>query len=117
MSIFKKLFKKKQPEDYFEITITNDNVQVDHPEREREQITWADIAEISVITTDEGPFVPDVWLILMGKDCSCSIPQGAPKFDEIYDIVSKYDGFDFEEFIKAMGSSDNAKFNVWKRVD
>nr|WP_320117446.1 hypothetical protein [uncultured Marinifilum sp.] len=119
MNIFKKLFKskirKKQPEDYFDITITNDYLRVEHPEREREQIDWTDIIEIAIQTTDEGPFLPDVWLMLIGNDNGCSIPQGAPRFDDIYEIVSKYENFNFDEFIKAMGSADNARFVIWSK--
>ncbi|GAA3582118.1 hypothetical protein [Snuella lapsa] len=119
MGLLDRLFKKKevrkQPEDYYDISITDDYVMVEHPKRDIEKINWDEIQEISIVTTDEGPFLPDVWLMLMGNDKGCSMPQGAPKYDEVYDIVSKYDGFDFEEVIKAATSTDNAKFELWKK--
>jgi hypothetical protein len=119
MGLFGKLFKRqprKQPEDYYDITITDEYVKVEHPKRKTEQIKWKDIEEIDIITTDEGPFLPDVWLILTGKGSGCSMPQGAPNFNEIYEKISKYEDFRFEEFIKAMSSTDNARFNLWKKI-
>lgn len=55
---------------------------------------------IKILNTDQGPWLPDVWLVLIGKDDGCMIPYGAKGFDEIYDIVSKYNGFNFENFDK-----------------
>lgn len=119
MGIFDKLFKRKeprkQPEEYYVITITDESVKVKHPKRKTEQINWKDIEEIAVVTTDEGPFLPDVWLVLMGKDSGCTLPQGAPKYDEVFDIISKYEGFKFDEYIKSASSTGNARFDVWKR--
>lgn len=118
MGIFDRLFKrqsKKQPEDYYEITISKEYVKVEHPNRKTEQIKWNDIEEIAIITTDEGPFLPDVWLILTGKTKGCSLPLGAPKFDDVYNAISKFEGFNFEEFIKSMGSAENKRFELWKK--
>ncbi len=105
--------KPQQPEDLFIVTITNETVTVEHPERKKEQVRWADIESVKIITTDQGPMQPDVWLALLGKETGCLIPQGATGYDEIYDIVSGYEGFNFENVIKAMGCSDNKEFLVW----
>ena len=113
--LFKKKEERKQPEDCYEISITDEHVKVEHPKGDIEQIKWNEIEKISIVTTDEGPFLPDVWLILMGNEKGCSMPQGAPKYDEVYDIISKYEGFDFEQVIKAVTSTDNAKFELWKK--
>lgn len=113
--LFKKKEERKEPEDYYDISITDDYVKVEHPKRDTEQINWNEIEEISILTTDDGPFLPDVWLMLIGNGKGCSMPQGAPKYDEVYDIVSKYEGFDFEEVIMAATSTDNAKFELWKK--
>ncbi|TND06978.1 MAG: hypothetical protein FD123_3442 [Bacteroidetes bacterium] len=105
----------KQPEEYYNVTITDEYLKVEHPDRKPEQINWRDIEEILIVTTDEGPFLPDVWLVLTGNGTGCSLPQGAPNYDLVYDIVSKYEGFDFEAVIKSALSTDNARFDVWKR--
>jgi hypothetical protein len=107
--------KPKNPEDDFKVTITDIFVRVEHPERKTEQVLWENIEQIKLINTDEGPWMPDVWLALLGKEDGCLIPQGAKGFEEVYDIVSKYDGFNFENAIKSMSCADNAEFQLWTK--
>lgn len=118
MGFFSRLFGKKtsqNPEDDFEITITDVFVRVKHPKRKTEEILWKDINEIKFINTDTGPFTPDVWLALIGDTGGCLIPQGTEGFEKVYDIVSKYEGFDYENVIKSMSSTDSEQFLLWTR--
>ena len=118
MGFFSKLFgqkKSQNPEDDFVITITDEIVRVEHPYRKTEEILWKDINEIRFINTDTGPFTPDVWLALIGDKSGCLLPQGSKGCEKVYDIVSKYEGFDFENVIKSMSSTDNEQFLLWTR--
>ena len=118
MGIFNKLFKKKKsknPEEDFIITITDKLIRVEHPDRKTEQVFWNNIQEIKLINTDSGPWLLDIWLALFGKEDGCLIPQGAKGFDEVYDIVSKYEGFNFEEASKSFTTTENAEFHLWTR--
>lgn len=118
MGFFSNLFGKKSsqnPEDDFIVTITDDFVRVEHPSRKTEEVYWKDIKEIRFINTDTGPFTPDVWLALIGNNGGCLIPQGAKGCDKVYDIVSKYDGFDYENVIKSMSSAGNEQFLLWTK--
>jgi hypothetical protein len=121
MSFFKYLFgpkkatKVQQPEDLFKTEITDVFVKVTHPGRPDEIINWDEIEAIKIANTDQGPFLPDVWLLLIGKQRGCSIPQGSKGWDEVYDIVSKYPGFNFENVIKSAGCADNAMFDLWEK--
>lgn len=114
MGLFEKT-KAKNPEDDFNVIITDEFIRVEHPRRKTEQILWKDINEIRFINTDEGPFVLDVWLALIGENSGCLVPQGAKGFDTVYDIVSKYENFNFENVIKSMSCSSNEQFELWKR--
>lgn len=118
MGFFSKLLGKKisrNPEDDFTVTITDSFVRVEHPNRKTEEIFWEDINEIKFINTDGGPFTIDIWLALIGNNSGCLIPQGTQGCKKVYDIVSKYDGFDFENVIKSMSSANNEQFLLWKR--
>lgn len=119
MSFFGNLFNndRKQPEDYYESTVTPDFVKVEHPKFGTSQILWKDVRAIKLINTDEGPVLPDIWLALIGENSSCLIPHGSPGFDKVYDIVSRYENFDFENVTKSMSSTDNAEFLLWKRAE
>jgi hypothetical protein len=107
--------KRTNPEDSFNVTITDESVTVEHPQRAKEQIKWTEIESIKIITTDEGPFLPDVWIALLGRESGCMIPQGAKGYDEIYNMISKYEHFNFENVIAAMSSTDNQEFLVWSK--
>lgn len=115
MKLLQRLFNKKapQPEDQYIVTITDDIVSVYHPKSSNELVRWKDIHTVLLINTDEGPWLPDVWLTPIDDNGKCMIPQGAKGFDQVYDIVSKFDGFDFESAIKSMSCTDNARFLLW----
>ena len=104
-----------EPEDYYIVTLNDSFIRVEHPKQKIEEIAWSDIEEIKLINTDQGPFLPDVWLALLGRETGCLIPQGAEGYDTVYDRVSKYDGFDFENVVKSMGCVDNVEFLLWKK--
>jgi hypothetical protein len=103
------------PEDNFTVIITDTLVKIEHPQRKTEQVLWENIQTIQLINTDSGPALSDVWLALFGKEDGCLIPQGAKGFDEVYAIVSKYEGFNFENVIKSMSCTDNATFDLWEK--
>lgn len=118
MGILEKIFgkpKPKNPEDNFIVTITDEFIRIEHPERKTEEILWNDIEEIKLINTDAGPFAPDVWLALLGENSGCLIPQGTKGFETVYDIISKYENFNFENFISSMSCTDNKEFLLWKK--
>ena len=118
MGFFSMLFGQKSvsnPEDKYITTVTDKYVRVEHPRREPEEIQWQEINEIRLVITDEGPFAPDIWLLLIGEINGCSIPHGSKGFDQVYDIVSKYDGFDFEKVGKSMTTAENEQFLLWTR--
>ena len=117
MGFFSKLFKRniKHPEDFYTVTITAEYVRVEHPKLKTEQIAWTDIEIIKLINTDEGPFAPDIWLTLIGKSSGCMIPQGAKGYEEVYEIVSKYENFDFQKVGESMTCTDNRDFILWEK--
>ena len=99
----------------YEVEITDSYIKVTHPKRADEKISWDEIHEIKLVNTDEGHFAPDVWMVLTGNEKGCSIPQGAKGWDDVYDIVSKYNGFNFENVIKSASCTDNRTFEIWKK--
>ncbi|RHX83776.1 hypothetical protein [Leptospira stimsonii] len=113
--IFKKSNPPKNPEDEFIVTFNEESVRVEHPRRKTEQIAWKEIEEIRLINTDAGPFAPDIWLALIGKNSDCLIPSACEGYDRVYEIVSKYEGFHFEKVIQSMSTAENAEFLLWKK--
>jgi|SRR5215217_4860875 len=117
LQTFVKGFKKRhqQPEDDYTIIVTDELVRVEHPKWEFGSVKWKDVHTVMLINTDRGPWQPDVWLTLIDNDSKCMIPQGARGYEEVYEIVSKYDGFNFENVTKSMSCSDNVDFLLWQK--
>ncbi len=78
-----------------------------------ERISWSDLQKVEIFTTDEGPFVPDVFWILHGSQHRCTIPQGATGDDLLLERLQELPGFDKEAFITSMSSPSNARFVCW----
>ena len=64
----------------------------------------------------KGPWFPNVWLMLVSAKSSCKIPQGAAGYDAVYEVVSTFEGFDFENVIASMGCTGNAQFVLWSKT-
>ncbi len=83
----------------------------------RDEIALDQIIEIAVVTTDEGPFVDDVFVVLKGAQNEITIPQEAENFEALFDVFKKFEGFNYEAFIEAMSSTENAKFVCWTKPE
>jgi len=80
-----------------------------------ESVKWRDLNLVAVVTTDDGPFSPDVFLLLTGEESGCTIPLGAAGADELLKKLQALPGFDNSAVIKAMSSTDNNRFICWRR--
>ena len=83
----------------------------------REHIRWADVVEIQIITTDEGPYSEDVFFALAdGKGRGCLIPHDAAVRTRLLEqLQARFPGLDDAKVIEAMGSTTNNNFLIWKR--
>src|SRR6185295_15649609 len=80
-----------------------------------EAVEWKDLVEVQIVTTDEGPFVDDVFFLLVGADGKgCCVPQGAPGSERLLERLQGLPGFDNDQVIRAMGCAENARFVCWK---
>ena len=108
--------KDKNNNNPFVVTITENFVRIEHPQRKTEMVHWDDLVEIWLINTDAGPAAPDIWMALVGSNSGCLIPTSdCDGYDQVYDIVSKYEGFNFQNVIKSMSCADNERFLLWRK--
>jgi hypothetical protein len=75
-----------------------------------ESVTWDDLQQVFIITTDEGPFQEDVYWMLAGSSSGCAVPGSAQGVKELLPRLQALPGFKNEAVIEAMGSAQNAKF-------
>ena len=84
---------------------------------EEKTVCWDALTEIAIVTTDEGPLLPDVFWRFRTPAEEVVFPQMALGDQEIVDRAMKLPGFDFAAFSRAMSFAVNAEFVVWKKND
>ena len=99
------------------MTVTEEECIHTRPDGSSESLRWDQLAEVGILTTDEGPFREDVFWMLLGADSTsgCAIPQGVEGNELLLARLQQLPGFDDAMVIKAMGSTANASFPCWKR--
>ena len=70
---------------------------------------------VDIATTNEGPWVDDVFWLLSAGDHGCVVPSEAEGMGELLTRLGELPGFDDEAVIRAMGCTDNEFFPVWSR--
>jgi hypothetical protein len=121
MSLFSRIFRRKGQSKRLadEETVTFDDVAVVRTMRDgtEERLLWSDLCEVSIVTTEEGPFADDVFWLLVGTTGGCAVPSNAVGAAALLERLQELPGFDNETVIKAMGSTGNAEFVCWQRDD
>lgn len=107
------------PDSKYVITFDDDKIYCQRPDGDIKTMTWDSIEAVIIITTDMGPFVNDVfWVIHESEGNNLIFPSCASGVDELLAVVcSKLNGWDNEQFIKAMASADNNCFEVWRSFE
>lgn len=118
MNLFRIFSNKKTMiplEQRYRVTFDDVRVECTLPDGGKESVEWADLKAILLENTDEGPFLPDVFWILVGEKSGCLIPQGAVGEMELLTEMQKLSGFDNNAVIESAGCTDNRKFLCWEK--
>ena len=114
MSFLSRLFSRKAPK---RDTVTFDEQQVIRTlaDGRTETARWDDLLEVSIMTTDEGPFAVDVYWLLRGASGGCTVPSDAEGLEALLARLQQLPNFNNETVVQAMGSTANATFVCWTR--
>jgi len=78
----------------------------------RMHVAWSRLVEVGILTTSDGPWGEDVYVVLKDDNGShCVVPHSLAS--EVLKRVLRLPGFDHAKFIVAMGSTSEAKFVCW----
>ena len=84
---------------------------------ERLSYHFDDILKIIVRTTAEGPFADDIFYEILTTAGAVVLPSQAQGVQRLVDEhLLKLPGFDYEAFIRAMGSTDDQTFVCFEKV-
>jgi len=104
-----------EPESRFIVRISDIEVACERPDGKTERVGWNDLQRVEILTTSEGPMVPDVFWLLHGTNGGCAIPQGATGERALLERLQALPGFDNGQVIEAMGSTSDRRFLCWQR--
>jgi hypothetical protein len=79
-----------------------------------EAVEWAELDEVAIWTTSEGPATEDVYFVLRGvEDRGVVVPSEAAP-EGLLERLQQLPGFDSGKVIEAMGSVEEAVFVCWR---
>lgn len=109
----KRDFEVPNSNEPYRLTITAQELVCEHPKRKRESVRWDEVDRVWFVTTSDGPWLCDNWLLFEAKSGFCSVPTEAQGFDKIYPELKRFVGLDYQPM--ALGGTDEAKHLVWKK--
>jgi len=110
----RRVFEKPEPE---RVVFDEDEIVRYCGDEVIEKIDWESITEISVLTTDDGPWSEDAFIVLCNPETEqgCVVPNGADGTEDLVSRLCEIPGFDEKTFIKAMGCTSNNRFLCWSK--
>ncbi|WP_143219408.1 hypothetical protein [Actinokineospora bangkokensis] len=98
------------------ITVDDQGVRRQLADGSVESVDWAELAEVAIRTTPEGPWKEDVFFLLMREGGGgCAVPAGHPSADELMSRLQSLPGFDNDAFVESMTTVEDGLFVVWQR--
>ena len=104
------------PECLFVVSVSEEGIVSTHPDGTVQKLTRAELTEVAIETNSSGPWGADVWWSILGKEANsrCVFPGGATGEPKVIEWVHGLPNFDTEAFIRAMGSTSEARFVCWR---
>lgn len=103
------------PEGRFVVRVDPAGVACERPDGTQERVTWDDLERVEIVSTSEGPRVPDTFWLLVGKVGGCAIPWGATGEAELLERLQQLPGFDNSAVIAAASDATDARRTCWER--
>jgi hypothetical protein len=98
-----------------DFSVDGQNIIIKRPFSRNMSVRFDELDEIGVETTDQGPFVEDVILILRRGDMRFRIGGPCSVFVAFMQRFDSLENFDWRPFIEAQGCTDNRYFSCWRR--
>jgi hypothetical protein len=81
-----------------------------------DDVRWADVTRVRIITTSAGPWVEDVYFVLESTEGKgCIVPHEAAVLTKLLEeMQARLAGVDDHKVIEAMGSISKNSFVIWE---
>ncbi|HEY9753867.1 MAG TPA: hypothetical protein V6C97_01755 [Oculatellaceae cyanobacterium] len=106
-----KFFRGRQSET---VTMTDEAITRTVSSGETESVRFDDLEEVYIVTTDQGPFVEDLFYVLKGHHGGTIIGQEWASRVGLMERLFKLPNLNLEQIVQAMASIDNHAFLIWR---
>lgn len=107
---------KLKPESDFVVDVSETGATCRRPDGKTESVKWNDLQRVEILTTDDGPFAPDMFWVLYGSSDGCVIPWGATGEKELMDRLQALPGFRNDVIVDATSLTTNNQLLCWERT-
>lgn len=100
-----------------ELVVEKDRVAMRYSDGTEDSLLWRDLTQVTIMTTDEGPWGHDFYFLLEDKnENGCCVPLGYALKTELHDRIVNLPGFNHELMLEASGSTEWAHFPCWSKT-
>lgn len=87
-----------------------DYIYLQLPERKLRKLPWDSIMAVAIETTDQGPFLEDLWWHIAGRDIVLTYPNQAEGAETMAERLQELPSFGNAAMIEAMSCAENRVF-------
>lgn len=95
------------------LSVQSDTVTLHYSIGESETLDLDQLQAVRILTTDNGPFGNDLYFILEGEWGKRFISGELDDCQHLFGLFDCLPNFDHQQSVQAMGSTENAVFEVW----
>jgi hypothetical protein len=110
---FQKLTRPAPSDNRCVVYFNDDGVACRRPDGKQESVSWADLRSVVIRTTSEGPFVDDVFWVLVGQNGECVVPSESAGIQELMERLGQLPRFDHNACISAMSCTSDKESLCW----
>lgn len=107
---------EQKPESDFVVDVSEAGVTCRRPDGKTASVIWSDLRRVEILTTDDGPFAPDMFWVLYGSSDGCVIPWGATGEKALLERLQALPEFRNDVIVNAVGLTTNNQLLCWERT-
>ncbi|MDC7682588.1 hypothetical protein PQU92_04835 [Asticcacaulis sp. BYS171W] len=104
--------RKGPPPHPVQVSLTDSGFAVSIERGPPLMIRWLDIQKVTIIMTDEGPWVDDLFFHIIHAGGDLTLPDEAGGMPDFVEKLVKLPGFDMDAYTQAIRSTQNNTFVV-----
>ena len=106
---------KLRPESGFVVDVSETGATCIRADGRTESVKWDDLQRVEILTTEDGPFAPDIFWVLHGSSDGCVIPWGATGEETLLERLRALPKFRNDVIVNATSLTTCNQLLCWER--